>query len=193
MIDLDAALPVVLPLRTLELPVAGRNLRPWTLGEQLGADSTLLVFLPDLDAPTSRAVVGDLHLATDLWGGLSPTIFVHADSAEAGDTFFNRLHTGARVVADPSRRLFEAFGVASRRVPRFSGLRGLSRHLSARWGREDGQPVRDLPDVPILVQLEGTVASWSEPYGIAGARPELDRILRLARIVARARDAGRAA
>ena len=191
--DTEIRLPVALSPRLLDRPVPGRNLRPGTLADQLGAGSTLLVFLPDLDAVATRTVVGDLHLATDLWGDLAPTLFVHAASAEAGEALFTRLHPGARVIADPSRRLFEACGVASRRAPRFSGATGLFRRPGALRRGVAGKPPRDLPALPTLVHLDGTVVSWSEPYGVAGARPELDRILRLARVVARARGAGRAA
>jgi hypothetical protein len=186
--------PTALPPRILDLPVDGRNLRPWTFGDQLGSDSTLLAFLPDLQDPAARAVVGDLHLARDLWADLAPTIFVHGASGEAGDALFRRLHPGARVVADPGRRLFEALGVGARRRPRFSGLGRLSRRLAEPWAgpAADASEI-DLPPVPVLVQLEGESVAWRQPYGVTGDRPELDRILRLARIVARARGEEQAA
>ena len=194
MLDVLSTHPVALPPRILDLPVSGRNLRPWTLGDQLGPTSTLLAFLPDLEDPAARGVVGDLHLATDLWADLAPTILVHADTPEAGDRFFERLHAGARVIADPGRRLFAALGVGQRRGPRFSGMRGLTRRLAAPWAGPAAEKTEvDLPPVPTLVQLEGTSVAWSQPYGIVGDNPEIERILRLARVVARARGEERAA
>ena len=186
--------PTALPPRILDLPVDGRNLRPWTFGDQLGSDSTLLAFLPDLTDPAVREVVGDLHLARDLWADLAPTIFVHGGTAKGGDALFQRLHPGARVVADPRLRLFEALGVGARKRPRFSGLRRLSHRLAEPWaGPADNVPEIDPPPVPVLVQLEGSNVAWTQPYGVTGDRPELDRIMRLARIIARARGEEQAA
>ena len=190
MSDPHVALPTALDPRVLDLPAVGRNLQAGTVGDQLGAASTLLVFLPDLDAVATREVVGDLHLATDLWGDPAPTLFVHAARAEAGDEVFARLHPGARVVADPGGHLFHALDIAPRRTPRFSSARILP-HLEG--GRALAVPTARSSSVPILIQLTGTSVAWRQAYADPGAHPEVDRILRLARIVARARGAGRAA
>ena len=97
-------------LRALKTPVAGLNLRPGTLDDQLTAPGTLLVFLRHLGCMFCREMVTDVQRAS-AEPGFPPVVMVTQSPTEDAATFFADRWPAAAVVADPDRELYEAFSI----------------------------------------------------------------------------------
>lgn len=99
--DLDAA---------LDLPVAGRGLRPGSLRDQLDPGPVMLVFLRHFGCLFCREVVRDLRRRAEV-GAVPRTVFVHQGDVPGGEAFFGRIWPEAAAIADPGAALYRAFGV----------------------------------------------------------------------------------
>jgi hypothetical protein len=95
---------------TLGLAVAGSNLRPGTLRDQLDPSGTLVVFLRHLGCPFCRQCVTEIREASRR-GPMPPTLFVHPATVAEGEAFFRKAAPESRAVADPDARLYEGFGL----------------------------------------------------------------------------------
>lgn len=170
--------PTTMAPDVLNAPVAGRNLRPGTLRDQLGPRPTLLVFLRHFGCPFTREWLADL--VTDPASGSGRSIdpadllFIHHGTAEQGDAYFARFAPDARAVADPDQRLYRAFGLP--RAPKTQLLDprvwacGLRSTVKGFWG---GGPIGDPFALPGLLLLDGDQVTWRFDPKHMGERPAL--------------------
>ena len=108
-------------LRSLKTPVAGLNVRPGTLDDQLSPPATLLVFLRHLGCMFCREMVADLRATAEADATFPPVVLVTQSPAEDAAAFFGERWPAARVVTDPDRVLYTAFSVTR---ANFGGLFG---------------------------------------------------------------------
>ncbi len=106
----------------LQLPVAGRNLRPGTLGDQMGPGPVLLVFLRHFGCLFCREVVRDVRLECER-PGFPRVLFVHQGDAAEGDGFFGRFWPEVPAIADPAAALYRGFAVERGNVAQMFGPR----------------------------------------------------------------------
>ena len=109
-----------------------------------------------------------------------PTLFVHMGTPAEGDAFFDRFDPAARAIADPTARLYAAFGLGR------GGWRQLASPedwacgvRASRKGHRVGRPIGDPRRMPgfFVVEPSGRIA-WSHAPRHAGDHPDLAAIPR---------------
>lgn len=160
---------------TLALPVAGLNLRPGTLHDQIsGAPATLLVFLRHFGCIFCRETVKDLREIAEKHPSYPPVLFFYQGSVEEGQAFFRRLWAEARAVADPDKRFYDALGIQRGGMREMFGPEVFACGMrAAAKGHFIGQPVGDPWVMPglFLVDAQGAVV-WSHDFRHAGDHPD---------------------
>ena len=101
-----------IPEAVLDEAVVGANLLPGTLRDQLGPGPTLLVFLRHLGCVFCRETIASLREASAARPDYPPVLFFFQGTPTEGRVLLSRFWSGARAVADRSKRFYEAFGVA---------------------------------------------------------------------------------
>ena len=165
----------------LAAPVAGRNLRPGTLGDQWGDGPALLVFPRHLGCPFTREWVAELRQAVAADRDYPPPLFVHLGGVEDGAAFFEQFAPEARTVADPDERLFRAFGLGRGGLLKLFGPEVIACGLRATFkGHHSGRIVGDPWMLPGAFLVGGDRILWSYRARHAGSRPNFARIPELA-------------
>lgn len=166
----------------LDLPVAGRNLEPGTLADQLGDGPALLVFLRHPGCCFCRELVRDLRRVAAREPGFPRVVLVHPGGVDDGDALLGRLWPTARAVADPDAALYRAFGVARGGLGEMFGPRSCAAALRAvARGNGVGRPSGDVWTMPTLVMLAGGQVVWEHRGEHAGDHPDLRAVARRAR------------
>lgn len=170
--------PNRIPDAVLDADVDGVGFEPGALRDQL-PEPTIVAFLRHFGCPFCREMVADLRdLSREIDDSL-PVLFVYQNTPEAGEEFFRETWPEARAVADPDRRLYEAFGVGQASVGQALNpgvwactFRAVSRgHLP---GVPDSDP-RTMPGL-FIVDSEGTVR-WAHDFAHAADHPDFRPIL----------------
>lgn len=162
-----------IPPAALSAAVAGVNLQPGTLRDQLGDQPTLLVFLRHFGCPLCREMVGDLRNVASADAAYPPVLFVYQGTAEDGADFFGKLWPEARAVADPSRLLYRAFGVARGGLGELYGPGAAACYLrAATKGNLPGRTIGDPSMMPGLFLVEGDAIVWRHTFRNAGDHPD---------------------
>ena len=91
--------------------VIGVNLMPGSLGDQLGGDPVLLVFLRHFGCIFCRETVADLRETAEAQQDFPKVVFFFLGSPTEGRAFMRRYWPGAAAVSDPEQRFYKAFGV----------------------------------------------------------------------------------
>lgn len=161
----------------LGLPVAGRNLRPGTLRDQLGPDPVMLVFLRHLGCLFCREVVRDVRRRAEV-DAVPRTVFVHQGEVAEGDAFFGRLWPEAAAISDPGGVLYRAFGVERGNLGQMFGPSSFACALrAAAKGNGVGRKVGDAWTLPAVVLIaEDGVVLWEHHGRHAGDHDVWDRI-----------------
>jgi hypothetical protein len=119
--------------------------------------------------------VADLRLAAGVSADFPRVVFVHMGTVEEGDAFFERYHPRACAVADPERRLFDAFEVERGRLGQLLGPRVLARGAAAlARGHGVGKPVGDVKRMPALFLVHDGAVAWRQVFRHAGDKPDLE-------------------
>ena len=106
------------------------------------------------------------------------TIFVTMGNTRENQAFFGRLWPEARVVSDPDRELYDAFGLARGSVLQLFGPSVWSAGLrSAMKGNLVGMPVGDPFQMPGMFLVEGRDVLWSHTFAHAGDTPDLRTLM----------------
>jgi hypothetical protein len=180
-----------LPPELLDAPVAGVNLMPGSLRDQMGDAATLLVFLRHFGCVFCRETLADLSAASAADPGFPPTLLFFQGSATEGRALLRREWPSLRAVSDPQLRFYEGFGID--RMGWLDllrpGLRSAARRARER-GIEQGERSGDIWRLPGVFLVRGDRVLWSHPFRHAGDRPDWERIGPLARALSDA-DPGR--
>ena len=154
--------PTPLDSSVLDIAVEGRNLRPGTLRDQLGARPTLLVFLRHLGCPFCREWLFELRKSTASDPTFPALLFVHLGTVEQGDAFFSAYAPEARAVADPELRFYKALGIPKAPIYQLLDPRVWACGLRAsRGGHKAGKPVGDPFVMPGLFLVENDRITWT--------------------------------
>jgi hypothetical protein len=145
----------------LDAAVEGRNLRPGTLRDQLGARPTLLVMLRHLGCLFSQEWLTELRRTGATDPSFPATLYFHLGDKEQGDAFFSAQAPEARAVADPKQDFYKALG-----VPKAAKLQLFDPRVwacgirASRKGHKAARPVGDPFMMPGLFLVEGDRITW---------------------------------
>ena len=105
------------------------------------------------------------------------TVFVGLGDEAENKAFFGRLWPEARVVSDPKKVLYAAFGLERGSVWQLLGPSVWSAGLRAAMkGNFVGLPVGDPFQMPGLFLLQGERVTWGHEFGHAGDAPDFRRL-----------------
>ena len=167
----------------LASPVAGLNVRAGLLRREIASPATLIVFLRHLGCMFCREMVADLRAAAAT-GAFPPVLLVSQSPADVATDYFARHWPAARVICDPDRTLYAAFGVAR---ASFGGMigpavwgcairarnRGHSQRISQTFTSPYGDPW--LLSAMFLAAPDGAV-SWFHRARFPGERADYSSI-----------------
>lgn len=156
--------------------VAGVNLMPGSLRDQLGAGPTLLVFLRHFGCTFCRETVADLREAASR-PGYPAVLFFFQGSVTEGRAFLRRYWPEARAVADPELFFYDAFGVSRGSLFQMFGPGVFVAGYRARQkGHENGPRSGDIYRMPGVFLVQGARVLWQHAYRHAGDHPDFRRI-----------------
>jgi len=171
-----------LPDELLATPVAGVNLMPGSLADQLGEGASVLVFLRHFGCIFCRETVAELRRVVASDPDFPAVLFFFQGSPTEGRVFLRRYWPEARAVADPEKRFYEAFGVTrgSRLMLLQPSFWQAGRRARAQ-GHEQGAAMGDVWMMPGVFLVEKGHVIWSHAFRHAGDHPDFARIPELAR------------
>ncbi|HYE17101.1 MAG TPA: peroxiredoxin-like family protein [Tepidisphaeraceae bacterium] len=165
------------PADILHAPVTGRNLRPGTLGDQLGDRPTLLAFLRHFGCPFCKETVTELKRITAEDPAYPPVLFVSQCAEKETAEFFAPRWDGARVVCDPDKTLYYAMGLRRGGLGQIMGLRVWACSLRAlRKGHMMTVPVGDPWLMPGAFVVAGGRVLWAHNFEHQGDLPDWTKI-----------------
>jgi len=166
-----------IPRAVLDEPVVGVNLRPGTLGDQLGERPSLLVFLRQLGCVFCRETVGRLREQAEGRDDYPAVLFFFQGTSTEGRVFLSRFWPDARGVADRPKRFYEAFGVERGNLLQMFGPGVWSARRRAREaGYEQGESLGDVFMMPGVFWVEDGRVRWRHAYRHAGDAPDFARL-----------------
>lgn len=170
-----------IPDEVLDAPVAGVNLMPGTLRDQLGRATTLLVFLRHFGCVFCRETVAELRGASEA-ADFPPLLFFFQGTPTEGRAFLRRDWPTVRAVADAGLRFYEAFGVE--RMGWLDMLRpGLwaAERRARGKGIEQGDRSGDIWRLPGVFLVRDGRILWAHEFRHAGDLPDFAAVPGLAR------------
>jgi hypothetical protein len=169
-----------IPAAVLDRFVAGVNLMPGSLRDQLGDRVTLLVFLRHFGCAFCRETVADLREAART-PGYPAVLFFYQGSPTEGRAFLRRAWPEVRAVADPELACYEAFGVDRGSLLQMFGPRVFAAGVRARRrGFENGERSGDIYRMPGAFLVRGDRVLWQHRYRHAGDHPDFTNVAALA-------------
>jgi hypothetical protein len=166
-----------IPETVLARGVAGVNLSPGTLADQLGPDPTLLVFLRHFGCMFCRETLADMRAAAESDPDFPRPLFFFQGTTTEGRAFLRRYWPTLRAVADPDGVFYEAFGVGRGSLMEMFGPRVWSAKSRAEaLGHRNGPRTGDVFRMPGAFLVQGAQILWAHEVRHAGDRPDYDRI-----------------
>ncbi|MBL7999450.1 MAG: hypothetical protein JNL32_12540 [Candidatus Kapabacteria bacterium] len=161
----------------LNTPISGVNLKAATLGEELGATPTLLVFLRHFGCIFCREMVKDIRNASATNTGYPPVVFFYQGTVEQGRDFFNDLWSDARAISDSPLTFYKGFGIERGSVAEMlsPGVWACSIRAAVK-GNFIGLPVGDPWVMPGLFFVENGNILWQHDFAHAGDHPDFSRL-----------------
>jgi hypothetical protein len=164
--------------------VAGVNLMPGSLRDQLADRPTLLVFLRHFGCAFCRETVAELRAAA-AEPDYPPVLFFFQGSVAEGRALLRRDWPEARAIADPELSFYEAFGVNRGSLLQMFGPGVLGAGMRAkRKGHSNGPRSGDIYRMPGAFLVRGDRVLWEHGYRHAGDHPDFRNIPRAAGPVA---------
>jgi hypothetical protein len=165
-----------IPSVVLDRFVAGVNLMPGSLRDQLGERLTLLIFLRHFGCAFCRETIAELREVASAPDYPSVLFFFQGTPTE-GRAFLRRYWPEVRAVADPELACYEAFGVARGSLLQMFGPGVLAAGLRAkRRGFENGERSGDIYRMPGAFLVKGDRVLWQHRYRHAGDHPDFRSI-----------------
>jgi hypothetical protein len=158
---------------TLKQSVAGLNLVPGTLGDQLGTGVNLLVFLRQFGCMFCRETMADLRELAERNTRFPDVLFFFEGTPTAGRAFLRRYWPGVRAVADPNASFYDAFGVGRGGLLKMFG-RGVwpGRAQAREKGHANGERTGDIWRMPGVFMTHGNRIVWAHEYRHAADHPD---------------------
>ena len=169
--------PKPIPKDLLDHPVAGVNLVPGTLRDQLLEERTLLVFLRHFGCIFCREAIGDLRQASEGPPGYPSVLFFAQARPTEIRAFLRRYWPSARAISDPELSLYDAFGVGRASFLQALGpavLRASSRARAK--GHEGGPRSGDIWRMPGVMLADRESILWSYEPQHAADHPDFASI-----------------
>lgn len=161
-----------IPAAVLDAPVAGVNLMPGTLRDQLGDATTLLVFLRHFGCVFCRETIAELRRASEA-SDFPPLLFFFQGTPTEGRALLRRDWPTVRAVADAGLRFYEGFGVE--RMGWLDllrpGLWAAERRARAK-GLAQGERSGDIWRLPGVFLVRGDRILWAHEFRHAGDLPD---------------------
>lgn len=175
----------VIPEAVLARPVTGMNLMPGSLGDQLGADPVLLVFLRQFGCIFCRQTIAELREAAASAPDYPPVLFFFQGTPTEGRAFLRRYWREARAVADAEEWFYRAFGVERATLLQALGPAVWRAEWRARrQGHAGGPPSGDIWRMPGVFLVRGGGILWRYVPRHAGDHPDFAGIPAIARAAA---------
>jgi len=170
-----------LPEELLGRPVAGLNLAPGLLRDQLDPDFTLIVFLRHFGCMFCRETLSDIREASEKDDGFPTPLFFFQGTPTEGRAFLRRYWPGLRAVADPRAEFYDAFGVGRGGLIKMLGPAVWSAKARAEAkGHHNGERMNDIWRMPGLFLIRGRNVLWSHDYRHAADQPDYQLISKIA-------------
>lgn len=168
-------LPV--PAEALQAPVNGVNLMPGTLGDQLGTETHLLIFLRHFGCIFCRETVSELRRTAEADAGFPRILFFFQGSPTEGRAFLRKYWQEACAVADPDKSLYAAFGIGRGGLRQMFGPGVWSAARRARKkGLSQGARSGDVWMMPGVFLVRARHIVWAHEYAHAGDQPDFECI-----------------
>ncbi len=159
--------------------VIGVNLMPGSLGDQLGGDPVLLVFLRHFGCIFCRETVADLRRVADADPDFPPVLFFFTATPTEGRAFLRRDWPGVRAVSDPDGHFYEALGITRGGFVRMFGPDVWAARRRAKGkGHEQGDRMGDIWRMPGMMLVQGDRIIWRHAYRHAGDLPDFEAVPR---------------
>jgi hypothetical protein len=109
-----------------------------------------------------------------------PVLFVYQGTVADGEAFFGAFWPEARAVSDPSKQLYQAFGLhqGSLRQLTSPGVWACAIRATVQ-GNTVGKPVGDPWQMPGVFLVQGAEILWHHDYAHAGDNPDWTKVPQL--------------
>jgi len=170
-----------IPDELLDRFVAGTNLVPGTLRDQLGPEPTLFVFLRHFGCIFCRETLSEMRAISGSDPRFPKSLFFFQGSPTEGRVFLRRYWPGVPAIADPSASFYEAFGIERSGLVRMLGPSVWSAQSRARAkGHRNGERSGDIWRMPGVFLCHESKILWAHEYGHAGDHPDYQVISEVA-------------
>jgi hypothetical protein len=174
----------LIPDQLLDRLVAGVNLVPGTLRDQLGRDLTLLVFLRQLGCIFCRETLSDMRALCESDPDFPRPLFFFQGTATEGRVLLRRYWPELRAVSDPTSEFYEAFGIRRGGLMKMLGPAVWSAKARAEEkGHRNGERVGDIWRMPGMYLVRGREILWAHEYRHAADHPDYGSVREFAAVV----------
>jgi hypothetical protein len=162
-----------MPDELLDRRVAGVNIVPGTLRDQLGGDLTLLVFLRHFGCMFCRETLSDMRALCEGDSGFPGPLFFYQGTPTEGRMFLRRYWPDLRAIADPTAEFYEAFGIGRGGLLKMLGPAVWSaKSRAVEKGHRNGERVGDIWRMPGMYLARGNEVLWAHEYRHAADHPD---------------------
>lgn len=170
-----------IPDALLDRSVAGVNIAPGSLADQLDKGLTLLVFLRHFGCMFCRETLADMRTVSESDPRFPKPLFFFQGSPTEGRAFLRRYWPELRAIADPSAEIYEAFGVERGGLVRTLGPAvWAAKSRAESKGHRNGERAGDIWRMPGVLLARGSEILWVHEYRHAGDHPSYELICELA-------------
>ncbi len=171
-----------IPADVLDTSVRGVNLMPGSLRDQLGEETTLLVFLRYFGCGFCREMIAELRGIREGAADFPPVLFFFQGSPMEGRAFLRRYWPTVRAVSDPELEIYEAFGIGRGSLRELFGPGVWSARRRARaGGHRNGDRSGDLWRMPGVFLVRNDAVLWAHDFEHVGDLPDFASIPERAR------------
>ena len=166
-----------IPDEVLDEPVAGVNLGPGTLRDQLGDGQRLMVFLRHFGCMFCRETLADMREAVQSDSGFPRPIFFYQGTVAEGRALLRRDWPDVQAIADPEGAFYKAFGVERGNLVQMLGPAVWSARTRARdKGHRNGERGSDIWRMPGVMLVQDGQVVWAQEFRHAGEQPDYAQI-----------------